>query len=497
MAVAALVLCNPLCFLLNKYDKLPSKVLKSALNDFYDPVAISNAKKQLLEDMKTANFMEKLPNVPERRGGEMRTVNEIDDIFVLITFMDERKLFDSLPVYVADNPDNMPSMRLFEGDLKILMSLLEKMNDKLSAHGSAIAAIVSDLHSLQSKHVSSVNTANVHRPSTYQGVNNDTGGSTLVAHAVNDVRTGNSEQGNPHLISIQNMSTGVNKSSTSWADKVAVASTPFHSRSQVDVALSTATATDDDQSDNPFTEQHSRKYRRSIKRKMGSSLSPPKTDQLKTGKQQQQSTSAVSVQHRKRQAVYGRSSDGAGIAAANKLVQKAVFCVDNIDVSFDVEDIVRHVSRQGITVVSCFEAKPRNRRSVSYTNDRKAFRLCINNEHRDKLLNSSSWPDSVVVSEWFFKSQQSTKLSRDTPVEKRQRADHTPQRHQHHSEMGSESSRGINNGLIDDGLPNDPAQLEVVHADIHAEDDMDLTIITQDPSNSAGLPVVTPVITLT
>jgi len=235
--VAALVLCNPLCFLLSKYDKLPSKVLKSALNDIYDPVAISNAKKQLLEDMKTANFMEKLPNVPERRGGEMRTVNEIDDIFVLITFMDERKLFDSLPVYVADNPDNMPSMRLFEGDLKILMSLLEKMNDKLSAHGSAIAAIVSDLHSLQSKHVSSVNTANVHRPSTYQGVNNDTGGSTLVAHAVNDVRTGNSEQGNPHLISIQNMSTGVNKSSTSWADKVAVASTPFHSRSQVDVAL--------------------------------------------------------------------------------------------------------------------------------------------------------------------------------------------------------------------------------------------------------------------
>ena len=51
----------------------------------------------------------------------MRTINEIDDIFVLIAFMDERNLLIGLPVYVADNPDNMPSMRLYEGDLRILM----------------------------------------------------------------------------------------------------------------------------------------------------------------------------------------------------------------------------------------------------------------------------------------------------------------------------------------------------------------------------------------
>ena len=53
---------------------------------------LKNAKKQLIEDMKNAKFTEKLPNVPERRADEMRTVNEVDDIFVLVTFMDEKNL---------------------------------------------------------------------------------------------------------------------------------------------------------------------------------------------------------------------------------------------------------------------------------------------------------------------------------------------------------------------------------------------------------------------
>ena len=104
MATAILALCNPLCFLFCKYDKLPLKSLKSALIDFYDAAAISNAKHQLMDDMKNAKITEKLPHIPERRGGgEMRTLNEVDDIFALISFMDDRKLLDNLLIYVSDN----------------------------------------------------------------------------------------------------------------------------------------------------------------------------------------------------------------------------------------------------------------------------------------------------------------------------------------------------------------------------------------------------------
>ena len=35
--------------------------------------------------------------------------------------------------------------------------------------------------------------------------------------------------------------------------------------------------------------------------------------------------------------------------------------------------------------------------------DRKAFRLCIDAEDCDSLLNADIWPDSVVIAEWFSK----------------------------------------------------------------------------------------------
>ena len=33
--------------------------------------------------------------------------------------------------------------------------------------------------------------------------------------------------------------------------------------------------------------------------------------------------------------------------------------------------------------------------------DRKAFRLCIDEDDRDRLLNDTKWPESIVISEWY------------------------------------------------------------------------------------------------
>jgi len=56
---------------------------------------------------------------------------------------------DKLPRYVASGPDSMPSMRLYEGDLNIVMSFMEKMNQKFLEIGSALAAITHDVRGLQ------------------------------------------------------------------------------------------------------------------------------------------------------------------------------------------------------------------------------------------------------------------------------------------------------------------------------------------------------------
>ena len=55
-------------------------------------------------------------------------------------------------------------------------------------------------------------------------------------------------------------------------------------------------------------------------------------------------------------------------------------------------DLCSFVAKLSVTVISCFEVRPRRRRQeenelIRY--ERKAFRLCIFDEDRDRLLNAA------------------------------------------------------------------------------------------------------------
>ena len=116
MAARPVVLCNVLCFAVNKYGKTAVKLLKSSLTDFYSVEVLADAKKQLAEDMDELNLSTKRPHVPSRRDGDGRIEREVNDIVLLLTFADEQKALDKLPIYVCDNPDDMPSLRFIECD---------------------------------------------------------------------------------------------------------------------------------------------------------------------------------------------------------------------------------------------------------------------------------------------------------------------------------------------------------------------------------------------
>jgi hypothetical protein len=60
-------------------------------------------------------------------------MQEVDDILTVFTCLDEQEQLSNLPNYVSDNPDNMPSLRLYEGDLTILMDYLTKLDGKNSS----------------------------------------------------------------------------------------------------------------------------------------------------------------------------------------------------------------------------------------------------------------------------------------------------------------------------------------------------------------------------
>jgi len=138
---------NVLCFLVNKYGKIDTKTLKLVLSDFYTADVLSAAKLKLLEAVDSLKLSSKRPHIPQRRDASERL--SVDDLFTLITFLDEQKCLDQIPTYVSDSPDHMSSVRLYEGDLYTVMTMLRDFAGKLDQYGGALAAIAKDIRDLQ------------------------------------------------------------------------------------------------------------------------------------------------------------------------------------------------------------------------------------------------------------------------------------------------------------------------------------------------------------
>ena len=72
-----------------------------------------------------------LPHIPSRRGGDDQVTHILDDIFTVLTHLDENLSLGMLPRYVTDNLDSVPSSRLYEGDLSTLMKVIERMDNEI------------------------------------------------------------------------------------------------------------------------------------------------------------------------------------------------------------------------------------------------------------------------------------------------------------------------------------------------------------------------------
>ena len=84
------------------------------------------------------------------------------------------------------------------------------------------------------------------------------------------------------------------------------------------------------------------------------------------------------------------SSLSLGITAArheNQFIKKSIFYIGNVDNSVSVEQMHNFVTSMSVDVLSLFETKPRLRRHYdAYSEPNKAFRLCINKDHCERLL---------------------------------------------------------------------------------------------------------------
>ena len=114
--------------------------------------------------------------------------------------------------------------------------------------------------------------------------------------------------------------------------------------------------TDDDHSDGGlFIEQRSARVKRR-RPQLAQQRQQKPTDQ---GTLQQNQT-----QRRRAPTMIGKSTTSSASVAADKQIRKkAVFCVDNVDTSYTADDTSSFVSSMSISVISCFEVKPRRRRN--------------------------------------------------------------------------------------------------------------------------------------
>lgn len=137
MAAESVVLRSSLCFLRSKFGKIAMKPLKSMALDFYDTEELYEAKRRLISDVHDMKLDIVTPYIPERRDGDSKAVRIVDDLFTLLVFLDENQKLNLLPRYVADSPDSMPSTRLYEGDLAILMKVIERLESQVKSLSAA------------------------------------------------------------------------------------------------------------------------------------------------------------------------------------------------------------------------------------------------------------------------------------------------------------------------------------------------------------------------
>jgi hypothetical protein len=430
MAERLFVLCEPLCFLVNRFGKTQAKLLKTVIFDFYKPEDITGAKCQLLNDATQLMTTDSLPHIPNRRDRDTRIMLEIDDMFVILNCLDEKKKLNCLPRYVAESPDNMPSARFFDGDMKLLQIWLEKIEGKIDHFGSSMDAIVAQIRTIGQRtpsHGPEVRTTTAPQPSHGQPGQPNVINCTQSTSHVNNTRTVNDQN--------------VNKQST-WAVRT---STPMH-------RSSTTTTDNDCDSHSEFTEVNYSKKRRLIKSKSGQLNKEPTPASVKStarsgpliiGKKSVPLTSSTSP-----------TNTTSKIVAAKSFIEKSVFCVDNLHTAVTIENLQDFVTNSlHIEVVSCFETKPRRRRSDPLTLDHKAFRLCINRADRDRLLDESKWPVYVSISDWFFKSREPATL----PLPQQQQQQQQPDKTQRYDLLSMDEARqneaieqAIADGIFDD-----------------------------------------------
>jgi len=402
-----------LCFVMSRYNKLDLKYIRDITIGFYNADKVNAAKKQLLIDAKDKKLDSLLSRYPEPQG-DGRVSREVDDILSIVQQLDESTSVQYLPCYVTDNMDKVPSIKLDDGDMRLMINKLSTMEAMVQSLQSIVcslsAAMNAGNHSGNSRNdvtqwPSLPQRSNVSTPTQchqHRGIppsDSDRPRSTVDTY--NGSKNGRTDD--------ERSSVKTATSAISWAQSsdngipnddgdtdVTDADGFTLYESQRDKRLRrgspSAGTVENNVENNVVT--HSVEHER-----------PPTSSTRKPLMVGRRSTAAFTTR------------DAAKLTAAKP--QKLVVCVDNVAPNLSETDLTEFVSSLGVRVLTCFKVKPRlpvRLRVRTITVNHSTFRLCINKADQHLLLNSEVWPEDIVIKRYFFKNAGQTNSATGGPT---------------------------------------------------------------------------------
>lgn len=379
---------EPLCYIAAKFGKHAAKTLKSILYDFYSLEALMSAR-DVLSKLGEELSVDKWPRPSRRRkdstGNRLESADvmlraEIDSLMAIWSFVDENKLSARLPVFVAVNPDNLPSAKLGEGDLQAIMNKLNKLDRQmleLDNNMDNCTKAVSSLNFVTRPSAGpgrgAVGGRGVGRgggPGGSGGGRGTTGGGLGVVALPANIE-GSLSQPPPGAVR--------------WGDRASVSEDPMESNSSAQ----------EDDGNGPWEVQQSSKKRKLVK---GASPSPPTYAIVANSVPQGQAAPIESAPAAKK-VMIGHSTTAVLKASKNLWVKKSVYCLGNIDANYTTENVQEFIESLGVRVATCNVLKP----VKNQPSDNNRYRIAIFSEDNDKLLNALNWSAGISIRKWVFK----------------------------------------------------------------------------------------------
>ena len=384
-----------LCFTFHYFKKYNLKMIKSIISDYYNAEDISVAKEKLMTDIDAVGLTNW--NRPVKRRGDNKTKQEIDDILCAITVVDESLSLNKLPKYVTDNLDDIPVMRMEKGELAILISKLDRLEENIS--DVQIRLNVNNTCNCDPNNCSHF----IGQRAASLSMNNDNRSTSNITVA----RSRMTDSEYPPLRTIIHPSDD-NESSDCGTDDI---------NTNADGYTTAITRTKKRRLSRPETvnnHQPTTRYQQAGRpaEALWSNMVSASQPNMPNPNNAIRNNSAKPVQLKKR--IIGNLATDSCVSmrhlvkSAKPFIKKSIFAIYNVENAESVasiESYIEHICL--VKPVSCFKLGSRSDESSS-------FRVCVDAKTIDKFLNPENWADGIVIRPWKFKPKNEREVAQNS-----------------------------------------------------------------------------------